>query len=185
MIVMRGNDLLWGVLKEIMSGNSAPGRPRIGMLNELIVKNTYGVMKHTCNIGLKVGQWSHWSGHWTCLSSLLFGHMVRLPADVLYNMALRVWRDTSTKRRIVLWRTSWKTPQWLTTHFVDQPDQVRHRGSGSDILEMNKWLCCVEGGHNGSQELRGPVSEWVESGWVMLNTIDLPYGRALDDDTCE
>jgi len=54
-----------------------------------------------------------------------------------------------------------ETPQGSSTLFVDQPDQVRHRGSGSDTLEASKWPCCVEGWRNGSQELCGPVSEWV------------------------
>jgi len=36
---------------------------------------------------------------------ILFGHVVRLPADVPCNITLRMWRETSMKRRIP---TSWK-----------------------------------------------------------------------------
>jgi len=38
----------------------------------------------------------------------LFAHVVRLPTDVPCNMAFRLWRDTSMKRRIP---TSWKRPR--------------------------------------------------------------------------
>jgi len=41
----------------------------------------------------------------------LFSHFVCLPADVPCNMALRLWRDTSMKRRIP---TSWKRPRGRT-----------------------------------------------------------------------
>jgi len=63
----------------------------------------------------------------------LFGHVVRLPADIPCNMALRLWRDTSMKRRIP---TSWKRPRRFQDVGISKMSESSHRPRTSWISQI-------------------------------------------------
>ena len=60
--IIRGEGLLREVIEGKMVGKTGPGRPRIGMLNELLERDTYGNMKRRAED--RTG-WRDWMP-WTC-----------------------------------------------------------------------------------------------------------------------